>query len=62
MSIVNVGKDLHEANVGVEIGSLTMRYEEGGKVEVWSDAKRSVRVRGGASAAEVAAAFQGAAS
>jgi hypothetical protein len=58
VSIVNVGKHLHEVGASVEIGSLTMRYDDGGRVEVWTDAKRSVRVRGGASEAEIAAAFR----
>lgn len=56
MSTLQVAKHLHEVGATPE-GELTMRYEEGGRIEVWSDARRSVRTRAGAGEQEVAAAF-----
>lgn len=56
MSIVNVAKDLH-GTCEVEIATLKMAYEDGGKIEVWSDSTRSVRVKGGANSDEIRAAF-----
>jgi hypothetical protein len=37
-----------------------MRYEDGGKIEVWSTSQKEVRVRGGAKPFEVRAAFEAA--
>jgi hypothetical protein len=56
--VVAVAKHLHEVGASIEIGSLTMRYEDGGRVEIWADGNRSVRVSGGASEADIAAAFR----
>lgn len=40
--------------------TLRMRYEDGGKTEVWSTASKEVRVHGGAKPHEVRAAFEAA--
>lgn len=40
--------------------TLRMRYEDGGKTEVWSVASKEVRVNGGAKPHEVRAAFEAA--
>lgn len=40
--------------------TLRMRYEDGGKTEVWSIAEKEVRVRGGAKPLEIHAAFEAA--
>lgn len=51
MSIMKMRAELKEP-------ALTMRYEDGGKIEVWSTATKTVRTRAGASASEVRTALQ----
>jgi hypothetical protein len=41
-----------------DLHTLCMRYEDGGKTEVWSTLSKTIRVRGGAKSAEIRAAFE----
>jgi len=41
-----------------DLHTLVMRYEDGGKTEVWSTTNKTVRVRGGAKPAEIRTAFE----
>jgi hypothetical protein len=41
-----------------DLHTLVMRYEDGGRTEVWSTVNKTVRVRGGAKPAEIRAAFE----
>lgn len=41
-----------------DLHTLVMRYEDGGRTEVWSTLSKTVRVRGGAKPAEIRAAFE----
>lgn len=42
-----------------EFGPVTMRYEDGGRFEVWQMGARSVRVPAGTTASEIRHAFDG---
>ena len=51
-------ESISQAMVGhPDFGPITMRYEDGGRVEVYRMGKLSVRVPSGASPAEIRAAF-----
>lgn len=41
-----------------DLHTLCMRYDDGGRTEVWSTLTKTVRVRGGAKPAEILAAFK----
>lgn len=41
-----------------DLHTLCMRYEDGGRTEVWSTLNKTVSVRGGAKPAEIRAAFE----
>lgn len=55
MSIIKTREELEGLP---DLHTLSMRYEDGGKTEVWSTLNKTVRVRGGANPAEIRAAFE----
>lgn len=55
MSIIKTREELEGLP---DLHTLCMRYEDGGKTEVWSTLNKTVRVRGGAKPAEIRAAFE----
>jgi hypothetical protein len=55
---VSIFKTREELEGLPDIHTLCMRYEDGGKTEVWSTLNKTIRVRGGAKSAEIRAAFE----